>query len=97
MYAIMWWGATIVSCIVMLKAWQNLIATPRLSVKRAAVPSALVWFALALAVPLATFVLLSAAGRWTWLLVALATNGLLMMGVDGLLSGRKRRFPSAKT
>ena len=89
MNAIMWWGAAIVSCIVMFKAWQNLIATPRLSAKRAALFSTLFWFASALAVPLATFMLVPAAGLWIWLLVALATNGVLMMGVDGLLSRRK--------
>jgi hypothetical protein len=30
--------------------------------------------------------LVPAAGPWIWLLVALATNGLLMMGLDSLLS-----------
>ena len=89
MNAIMWWGATIVSCIVMFKAWQNLIATPRLSAKRAALFSSLFWFASALAVPLAALMLVPTAGLWIWLLVALATNGLVMMGVDSLLSRRK--------
>jgi len=85
MNAIMWWGAAIVSCIIMFKAWQNLIATRRLSTKRA-VYAPLFWFSLALAVPVATFMLVPAAGPWIWLLVALATNGLLMMGLDSLLS-----------
>jgi hypothetical protein len=89
MNAIAWLGTSIASCIVMFKAWQNLIATPRLSAKRAALFSSLLWFASALAVPLATLVLVPAAGLWLWLLVALATNGLLMMAVDGLLSRRK--------
>jgi hypothetical protein len=87
MNAIMWWGAATVSCIVMFKAWQNLIATRRLRAKRA-IYASLFWFASALSVPVATFLLVPAAGPWIWLLAALATNGLLMMGLDGLLSRR---------
>jgi hypothetical protein len=87
MNAIMWWGAATVSCIVMFKAWQNLIATRRLRAKRA-IYASLFWFASALSVPVAPFLLVPAVGPWIWLLAALATNGLLMMGLDGLLSRR---------
>jgi hypothetical protein len=85
MNAIMWWGAATLSCIVMFKAWQNLIVARRLRAKRA-VYASLFWFASALAVPVATFMLVPAAGPWVWLLTAVATNGLLMMGLDSLLS-----------
>ena len=87
MNAIMWCAAAIVLCIVMSKAWQNLIATRRLRTKRT-IYACLFWLSAALAVPVATFILVPAAGLWIWLLAALATNGLLMMGVDGLLSRR---------
>jgi len=96
MNAIAWLSTSIISCIVMFKASQNLIATPRLSAKRAALSSSLFWFASALAAPLATFLLVPTAGLWIWLLAALATNGLLMMGVDGLLS-RRRHFSSTRS
>jgi hypothetical protein len=85
MNAILWWGAATVLCIVKFKAWQNLIATRRFWPKHA-IYTSLFWFAAALAVPVATFMLVPAAGPWIWLLVALAMNGLLMMGADSLLS-----------
>lgn len=85
MNAILWWAAAIVSCVVMFKAWRNLIVTRRLRAKGSTYAS-LFWFSAALAVPVATFMLVPAVGPWIWLLVALATNGLLMMGVNGLRS-----------
>lgn len=87
MNAILWWGAATVSCIVMFKAWQNLIDTRSVRAKRAIYPS-LLWFASALGVPVATYILVPAAGPWIWLFAAWAMNGLLMMGVDSLPSRR---------
>ena len=34
----------------------------------------------------ATWMLVPAAGLWVWLLVALAANGILMIGVDRVLT-----------
>ncbi len=87
MNAIWWWGAATVSCIVMFKAWQNLIGTSRVRAKRTFYPS-LFWFASALGVFVVTYMLVPSAGPWIWLFAALAMNGLVMMGVDSLLSRR---------
>jgi hypothetical protein len=85
MNAVAWWGAVAISFAVLCGAWRNMVAQRRLRGRRAIYVSAL-YFALALAPPIATWMLVPAAGPWVWLLVALAANGLLMIGVDRVLT-----------
>jgi hypothetical protein len=71
----------------LLKAWHNLISTRRMKTNRGW-HLFILWFAAALTVPIATLLLIPAAGPWVWLLAALATNGLVMMGFDSVPSRR---------
>jgi hypothetical protein len=84
-----WWSAIAISLVVLCGAWHNLITQRGPRAKRV-VYGSVVWFSSALGLPLATKVLVPSAGPWTWLLVALAANGLLMIWVDGLLWNNKK-------
>jgi hypothetical protein len=85
MSAVAWWCVLAISFAVLGGAWRNMVAQRRLRSRRAIYVSAL-YFVLALALPLATWMFVPAAGRWVWLLVALAANGILMIGVDRALT-----------
>jgi hypothetical protein len=85
MNAVAWWCAVAISFAVLGGAWRNMVAQRCLRSRRAIYVSGL-YFVLALALPLATWMLVPAAGRWVWLLVALAANGILMIGVDRALT-----------
>jgi hypothetical protein len=85
MSAVAWWCAVAISFAVLGGAWRNMVAQRRLRSRRAIYVSGL-YFVLALALPLATWMLVPAAGRWVWLLVALAANGILEIGVDRALT-----------
>jgi hypothetical protein len=87
MNAVAWWSAVAISLGVLCGAWHNMIARRRLRGKRA-IYAPVLYFASALGLPLATWILVPAAGPWVWLLVGLASNGFLMLGVDDLLSGQ---------
>ena len=85
MNAVAWWCAVAISFAVLCGAWRNMVAQRRLRGRRAIYISVL-YFVLALALPFATWMLVPAAGLWVWLLVALAANGILMIGVDRALT-----------
>jgi hypothetical protein len=85
MNAVAWWSAVAISFAVLCGAWRNMVAQRRLRGRRAIYISVL-YFVLALALPLATWMLVPAAGLWVWLLVGLAANGILMIGVDRALT-----------
>jgi hypothetical protein len=85
MNAVAWWCAVAISFAVLCGAWRNMVARRRIRGRRAIYISVL-YFVLALALPLATWMLVPAAGLWVWLLVALAANGILMIGVDRALT-----------
>ncbi|HEY2684622.1 MAG TPA: hypothetical protein VGI93_13990 [Steroidobacteraceae bacterium] len=84
MSASIWWVSVVLTLLVVLKAWQNLLTTRRTQRKRRILVSAL-WFSLAICLPICALIIVRLANRWVWLLVAIATNGLLMMGCDCLL------------
>jgi hypothetical protein len=84
---ILWWGAVLLSALVVVRAWQNLFDAKRPRLRRRIYRSA-VWIALALGLPLWAMFVVPFVNRWAWLLVVLATNGFLMMGCDCLLAGR---------
>jgi len=85
MNAVAWWIAVAISFVVLCGAWRNMVAQRRLKGRRAIYILALS-FILALALPFATWMLVPAAELWVWLLVALAANGILMIGVDRALT-----------
>jgi hypothetical protein len=85
MNAVAWWSALAISFAVLCGAWRNMVKQRRLR-GRCAICAAALYFAMALALPLATLMLVPTAGPWVWLLVALGTNGLLMIGVDRVLA-----------
>jgi hypothetical protein len=85
MNAVAWWSAVAISLAVLCGAWRNMVAQRRLRGRRAIYISAL-FFVFARVFPLVTWMLVPAAGPWVWLLVALAANGVLMIGVDRALT-----------
>jgi hypothetical protein len=85
MNTVAWWSAVAISFAVLFGAWRNMVAQRRLRGRRAIYMSIL-YFLLTLALLLATWMLVPAAGRWVWLLVALAANGVLMVGLDRALT-----------
>jgi hypothetical protein len=87
MNAVAWWSAVAILFAVLCGAWHNMVSRRCLRGKRA-IYAPVLYFASAVGLPLATLFLARTAGPWIWLLVALGANGLLMLGVDSLLSGQ---------
>ena|ERR1700722_8402134 len=91
MSAIIWWVAVSLAILLVFKAWQNLLRADRPRSKRRIYVSAL-WFVLALCLPICALLIVPLANRWAWLLVALGTNSLLMIGCDCLLASSNATF-----
>jgi hypothetical protein len=84
---ISWWGAVLLSALVVVRAWQNLFRANCPRLKRR-IYLAVFWFTMALGLPICTILVVPLVNRWAWLLVALATNGFLMMACDCLFARR---------
>jgi hypothetical protein len=91
MRAIIWWVAVSLAILLVVKAWQNLLLADHPRFKRRIYLSAF-WFVLALCLPICALLIVPLANRWAWLLVALGTNSLLMMGCDCLLASSDAPF-----
>jgi hypothetical protein len=85
MSAIIWWVTVSFAILLAFKAWQNLLRADRPRSKRRIYVSAF-WIVVALCLPICAVLIVPPENRWAWLLVALATNSLLMMGCNCLLA-----------